>query len=124
MNTENEILEFAAKTMQALYDPRFLNYEVAYGTVCLELGAKRGDITSYWNPLESDEDAFRLAIDLGIVMHPLCFDDYSNPFVGCFAYNADGVEISSARCEIRNDKYKATRRAITLVAAELGKLQK
>lgn len=124
MNTDNEMLEFAATAMRNLYDPRFLNYEIRYGTVCLELGARRGDIIVYWNPLESDADAFRLAIDLGIVVHPQCYDDYSKPFVGCFAFNDDGVEISSSRCEIGNDKYKSTRRAITSVAAELGKLIK
>jgi len=54
-----------------------------------------GLTNDYWNPLDDDGDAFRLAVKLTITINNDCISD------------AD---------------YKSTRRAIVLSAAEIGKL--
>lgn len=59
-----------------------------------------------WNPLEDDGDALRLAVALNILNKRAC--GYQWPDVGLFHEHSD-------------DAYAATRRAIVLAAAEIGK---
>lgn len=59
-----------------------------------------------WNPLESDDEAFRIVVALQI---NLCF--------GANYVIADGVQIPTVNNA--NDPYSATRRAIVSAAAEM-----
>ena len=111
-----ELLELAAKAMQATKHPRFCNYTVIDDdTVCLELGHCRGSITAYWHPLTNDSDAFRMSVHLGIdiIQHTKLHEGITE----CVAFYEGGcVPVS-----YRDDPYAATRRAIVKAAAEIGK---
>lgn len=65
-----------------------------------------------WNPLYSDGDALRLAVQLSITASPGCIT--SRFVVAC----GDCGEVLEER---RPDQYAATRRAIVRAAAEIGK---
>ena len=54
----------------------------------------------WWNPIEDDGDALRLAVNLGLVVNPGCAHDEKNDL---------------------DDPYAATRRAIVRAAAEIGR---
>jgi hypothetical protein len=110
-----ELLELAAKAMHATQHQHFCNYTVFDDTtVCLELGSRRGAITSYWHPLSDDGTALRLAIHLGIdiIQH----DKLSEGALECVAFGGDFCMI----VPYGDDKYAATRLAIVKVAAALG----
>ena len=70
---------------------------------------------SRWNPIDSDADALRLAVGLGMMVYvntenkevDVCADSKS-----VFRFNFD------------SDPYAATRRAISRAAAEIGKEMK
>lgn len=70
----------------------------------------------WWNPLTDDGDALRMAVKLRIKfeVHP------THPFVAAFAPETVG------RFEehIANNTYEATRKAIVMAAAEIGKAMK
>jgi len=68
-----------------------------------------------WNPLTDDGDALRLAVKLNI--WPV--RQYDRPMIVVQRGAAYFDEI--AECEIEGDELAATRRAIVLAAAELGK---
>lgn len=113
--TDRELLELAAKAMQAAEDPNFRNYTVLMdgSSVCLELGHRRGAITAYWSPLTDDGDALRLAVKLKI---DVAHTNVHAPQVHALADSkVQEWEDSS------NDPYAATRRAIVRAAAEVGK---
>ena len=109
--TDYELLKCAAEAMHNLKDQNFCNYSVVDGKagVCLDLGSRRGAITSYWNPLTDDGDALRLAVKLGML----------------FTYMTERFEMFQRFYQEELDKdYKpseATRRAIVRVASEIGK---
>lgn len=92
--------------MHKLQDPNFCNYTYIDEKVgvCLELGSRRGAITSYWNPLTDDGDALRLAVSC-LPFHIL-------------KYSAEDYEYC------KQDGFAATRRAIVRAAAEIGKVMK
>ena len=96
--TDREMLELAAKAA-GIFDLRFDNKGVAYRNVHIE-----------WNPLESDGDALRLAVKLGL----LC--GFVQP--NCWA-ELPGQYPSYEPCE--PNPYAATRLAITRATAEIGK---
>lgn len=110
--TDRELLELAAKAMQSTGHPDFANFEVLEdgSAVCLELGCKRGAVTSYWKPLANDQDAFRAAIHLRIDTK------HYNNHVVCFWNDFFGTGILL----YGDDPVAATRRAIVMAAAELG----
>ena len=97
--TDKELLEYAAKAVGytdiAYEDGWWL--EVRYG---LTEAVWNGE--DYWNPLESDADAFRLAVKLTVL---------------------NGYRISIPNVDEGEDQYAATRRAIVETAAEIGKEQ-
>jgi hypothetical protein len=103
--TDRELLEAAAKAA---------GYEVTWDE-------KLGDFTekkwfSYtWNPLTSDEDAFRLMVDCTVVV---CVMSES---VNAAAADVELKEIKETCVELfkdhNNDKHAATRRAIVRAAA-------
>lgn len=89
----------------------------------LELAAKAAGITIHtgwfrrWDSLENDDDALMLAVKLGMV-------------IGAYAHysTADNLtpneRIETAtvwHSSVGGDPYAATRRAITIAAAEIGK---
>ena len=92
----------------------------------LELAAKAGGVElgywcpnngafwcgEYWNPLDDDGDALRLAVKLGldIEMQEDCV--YANGF------DVQNYQLFEWH---NNDPYAATRRAIVKAAAEIGK---
>ena len=111
--TDYALLKCAAEAMHNLKDPNFCNYSVVDGKsgVCLELGSRRGAITSYWNPLTDDGDALRLAVKLELEIRAFngrAHAGKQNKFWCTEHWFPDG------------DVYAATRRAIVRAAAEIG----
>jgi hypothetical protein len=104
---DKELLELAAKAAG------FVNYSVSDTVVCVELGSCRGAVTSYWDPLENDADALRLAVKLGLMI------DVSLRMKESEA----GSNNATYQCELHknSDPYAATRRAIVRAAAEIGR---
>jgi hypothetical protein len=75
----------------------------------------------YWNPLEDDGDAFRLAVKLGISVHldlrnRTVVAKPKEPEVGNEEIHYDESKFGG-EC----DPYAATRRAISMTAAEIGR---
>jgi hypothetical protein len=70
----------------------------------------RRDRFTVWNPLESDGDAFRLAVKLQL-------------YIGNDGGEAFAIITPTSACheEHNGDPYAATRRAIVRAAAEIGK---
>jgi hypothetical protein len=100
--TDRELLELSAKAAGVSVND--LESECEWDTGrCIRAG---------WNPLESDTDALRLAVTLG-TKYP------------CVALSIGG---NQSACEFNfvshgDDPYKATRRAIVIAAANLGRLE-
>jgi len=71
---------------------------------------------SEWNPLTNDGDAFRLAIELGIEIHPdnEIAEVHTAYVAGWLGYNKFE--------EYGDDKFAATRRVIVRSAAHIGEL--
>lgn len=63
-----------------------------------------------WNPLTSDHDALRLAVKLGL-----------GPHAGPFNATCESHDAPIVFEPIGTDPYAATRRAIVLAAAEIGR---
>lgn len=118
--TDREMLELAAKAIGCagakFEDGEWL--ELRYG---YKVAMWHDDFDSYWNPLESNADAFALAVKLGLDLLRTERDieaiaglppyapmkrDVSAPF---------GIEL------LGDDAYAATRRAIVRAAAEIGR---
>lgn len=96
--TDKELLELAAKAA-GYTDIKYENgwwLEVRYG---LTEAFWNGE--DYWNPLEDNDDAFRLAVKLTVL---------------------NGYRISIPNVDEGEDQYAATRRAIVQTAAEIGKV--
>ena len=107
--TDTERLELAAKAAEYSFDGCILrnnNTEFEY---------------SGWNPLEDDGDAFRLAVRLSVPFHVF----YGQNIV--IAYGKKTEHFPEGKDEIVSFTYnpnEAARRAIVLVAAEIGKAMK
>jgi hypothetical protein len=67
----------------------------------------------FWNPLREDGDALRLAVKLGIEIHPMPF--------GGRAIVRDEDDCGEQFDEESSDQLSATRRAIVRAAAEIGR---
>ena len=107
MNAE-ELLRYAAKAAGFVephsYRPR---------TNCLLwVGKESGAAT--WRPLDDDAEAFRLAVKLRICYGPNLQGDLA------VAFHDDGPSMTEP---YEPDPYAATRRAIVMAAAEIGKQQ-
>lgn len=111
--TERELIEAAAKAMGhegAEWQDMTGWGEVRYGfTQAVFVPA----LETYWNPLEDDADAFRLAVKLRLHVSHILSDgahvQWDEPFAGVVVEPyADG------------DPLAATRRAITRAAAAIG----
>ena len=101
--TDRELLELAAKATG------FANWSYVGGTsgICVELGSRPGAVTSYWNPLRVDGDAFRLAVKLELD-------------VMCGSVRTDDLSVQMP-IQAGTEIYAATRRAIVCAAAEIGR---
>lgn len=110
--TDRELLELAAKAAgygEIKIDDFGWVYRCAY----------QGEPKEWemWNPLTDDGDALRLAVKLHLVVASMRGNHECDAFTACYHFN--GPEHMS---ETHNgDPYAATRRAITRVAAEIGK---
>lgn len=100
---DRELLEAAARAAGVLTPSWYGNQAYIDGML------------SRWNPLTSDADAFRLAVDLGLHVYP-CNGSERNISEAMTVGNfADG------KAELHGeDPYAATRRAITRAAAALS----
>ena len=102
MNIERdrELLEAAARAAGI----RFRKGDYAKG-----LDTNKG----FWNPLDSDADAFRLMVDCELEVS--CHDDY----VDASGYSGSAVMVE----DYGSDKHAATRRAIVRAAAAMSEGQ-
>ena len=99
--TDREMLEFAAKAA---------GYKYLWNIDSLLIKGSSGR----WNPLTDDGDALRLAVKLGIRVCPVTAD-------GRNAYAAHDRLAGGVGEPHNGDPYAATRRAIVLAAAEIGR---
>jgi hypothetical protein len=131
--TDREMLELAAKaaglhvgfgyayTESGRYDLYWshVHHQLAWHD---KTAGSEYPVPVFWNPLDDDGDAFRLAVKLGIdVSFPLyrkCDPPtvhagrYWDPYVSCW-YPFEEIK--------GDDPYAATRRAIVRAAAEIGR---
>lgn len=122
-----DLLALAAK---AYNDPTISQLPGAGGSFVRVIGnnpVTGAPIVVPWNPLLDDGDAFRLGVKLGIE----CSKPMRSRSIGRVIrawYPPDGNPDRSCcaglSVHINGDRYAATRRAITMAAAEMAKLQK
>lgn len=75
-----------------------------------------------WNPLRDDDQALRLSVKLKIALiHVPSNESIHDDFVNAMVFTNDDRLINSYE-QYQSDPYAAARRAIVLVASELGKL--
>ena len=112
---DRELLELAAKAAGI----RHIEYTNGYdGKDGLVLCNEYGSHTTTWSPLTNDGDALRLAVKLGMDINHYSESRETS------ACRFDGG-IKHRRIEkLNNDPYAATRRAIVLAAAEIGREMK
>ena len=111
--TDRELLELAAKAAGVRleeWNPTYRAYWV-------------GD---WWNPLDDDGDALRLAVKLGIVIYPLAHTSIGHSERTGKTNLARFGWLKSEKwyylvIEHTDDYYKATRLAIVSAAAKIGK---
>ena len=118
MTTDRELLELAARaiglTLHESYDGTIQNRQI----LCFShivMGQPYGEVR--WNPLGFDEQAFRIAIELGLSIRPLekCVFVESDPETLLAFSTISEIEMYNG------DKFAATRRAIVRAAAEIGR---
>lgn len=121
--TDRELLELAAKAA-GMWKTDFSLNDDCLPDLHEEKGFRLAMGKGWWNPLEDDGDAFRLAADIGIEF----FHAYTNDGRGIVARhqkiwdNEDDEDFCCFIEENVNDNiYAATRRAIVRAAAEIGK---
>lgn len=104
--TDRELLEYAAKAA---------GYAVAFDVTESIAGRwlpSCGEVRIFWNPLNEDGDALRLAVDTNITFRNFGHIMSAVGSSGQFNEYAD------------SDAYAATRRAIVRAAAEIGRAMK
>lgn len=121
MSTDRELLELAAK---AAGYKRLYEMPVARDRSFYMIEETEGDSFTPWNPLKDDGAALRLAVKLGIeVRRPSKARSIGRVVQAWFP--ADGNPSRSASsttsCAVRGCVLTATRRAIVLAAAQIGR---
>lgn len=115
--TDRELLELAAKaagyTTIQYQNLKDSSLDIRYG---IDEAIWNGE--DYWNPLENDGTALRLAVKLKLSVCPPFWSHANFAEVGI--RNHDG-EIKSMCRMYDEDSYAATRKAIVKAAAEIGK---
>lgn len=104
--TDKELLELAAKAVGIETNKANDGNQ----TFCYD---RRDGVYKHWDPLESDGDALRLAVDLGFLIE-VC-NEFRGTIIDCHTN-----DYSSLREAHGNDKHAATRRAIVRAAAAIG----
>lgn len=104
MMTNRELLELAARAMNR--EPVWLDHETE--KCWLEYTPSK----PLWNPLKNNADAFALSIELGITVH-----QYSS----CVSARSRYIPKELFEEDYAWDRFAATRRAIVLCAAAVGK---
>jgi len=115
---DRELLEAAAKAAGMEIHP------LIEGKDCLAIidpSGYWGNKHKYWNPLIDDGDALRLAVKLN--MHVIVDGEHNH--VRVYARSWAKAEDDYGTADWNDcDKYAATRRAIVLAAAEIGKVMR
>lgn len=119
MQTDRELLELAAKASGITGEwGEFPGMATRHGMTCGIFDSERGD---YWNPLQDDGDALRLAVKfkMGIHYKSQFFDTHAERIVEVYHSHEDN------RCQCvaityTDDAFAATRRAIVRAAASIG----
>ena len=110
MSNDRKLLELAAKAAG-------INIEQGYGDPpenCLFYQDSAGDCHD-WNPLIDDGDAFRLTVQLNLMVDTINKGYMSGCIVAAAADHCPQYQ------QINDDPYAATRRAIVRAAAEIGR---
>lgn len=115
INNWKERLGWAAKAMRATSHTHFCNYDVVdENSVCLQLGATRGAITSYWHPRTQGQDAMQIMTTLRFLVQVR--DTVT------FVCDQDGTQLSfCAHKPYNGNAHLATCHAIVCAAAHIGK---
>lgn len=107
---DKELLELAAKAHGSLH------YEDGLGWIVIESDGGRG---KWWNPLDNDGDALRLAVRLGMEVY---IDNHPE---GCHCVEVESHTHKAGRVvvglESHDSNESATRRAIVRCAADIGR---
>jgi hypothetical protein len=114
--TNQQLLELAAKATSLNIKAQSVNADDRW--IGFIVGEKHTREKKFWNPLEDDGDALRLAVKLKLSLY--------TPFWGHANFAEVGIrehdgEVKSICREYNDDSYAATRRAIVRAAAEIGK---
>lgn len=107
--TDRELLELAAKA--AGY--RFVRWDE--GRLVADIESRYPGFTEEWNPLTDDADALRLAVDLWMNVE---IDGGTHGITSVTKLGGNLIFVEHEACA---DKYAATRRAIVMAAAEIGR---
>ncbi|WP_434141424.1 hypothetical protein JQR84_23820 (plasmid) [Pseudomonas luteola] len=121
--TNRELLELAAKAAgyTASYASEATNLPGMMARYGLEEALYVEEIGEWWNPLEDDGDALRLAVKLQL---NICNEQTSSGAAYCMDGEMDHAypQVKSGKNEgdVIPDDYEATRRAIVLAAVEMA----
>lgn len=114
--TDREMLELAAKAADLKVKAWWERYPGEWWAD-LEVHRELNDPPTVWSPLHDDGDALRLAVRCGICIEfTSCVDDAPVVYCGLDYQRRDWPMTPNFP-----DPFKATRRAITRAAAEMGK---
>lgn len=111
---EREMLEMAAKA--AGFELRFSPEWHDVGEPQIRVNRGRCTDWEYWNPLQDDGEALRLAVKLNIEF--ACFDKEQQTNAGVWTPDSKPFDCMTP---YNGDKAAAVRRAITRAAAQIGK---
>lgn len=106
--TDKELLTYAAKAI----DLKWLSYHHLKGLCCRD-DKYGGLVEYYWNPLLNDADAFQLMVRLLLAVEVGHIDTE--------VFYRDDRKYKKTSCANPSEKGNATRRAIVMAAAEIGK---
>jgi hypothetical protein len=118
---DKDLLELAARAAGAVWVDQTFPYG-EFGRMMLDFGGG----VSEWNPLESDGDALRLAVNLGISLlpYPVYAESDRHSVMAKQRRRTDTMRVQNPTEVIElygDDPYAATRRAIVCAAAAMGK---
>lgn len=111
---DQELLTYAAKAAGYIETASVQN---GFGFIALVVMDQDGDWTGKdWNPLENDADAFQLMVKLLLAVEVGHIDTE--------VFYRDDRKYKKTSCANPSEKGNATRRAIVMAAAEIGKAMK
>ncbi len=121
--TDRELLEYAAKAA-GMWKTDFSLNDDDQPDFSEEKGFRLAWGAGWWNPIEDDGDALRLAVKAGIspLVYPACIW-IRWPQIG-LPIDLIGTDEIYEDISSGQDSYAATRRAIVRAAAEIGRAMK